>query len=93
MGVMNGTDDKLSSNCLIFGKPGEGLHKHFAGIAIFDVLATIGVAKVLSSDDREFGVILTLLIILSIIAHYLMGVPTTITKALFPNKKFDPACL
>ena len=70
---------------LIFGVPDEGVH-HFRilDIAIFDVLATVLLAKFISVYTKyDFYHILVILFIIGIIAHRLFCVRTTIDKLLF----------
>ena len=73
------------SNAL--GEPGKGIHKHFFGIAIADVLMTILAAWTLHLvyPKYSFWAYLIGLFILGIILHRLFGVKTTVDKFLFGN--------
>lgn len=68
----------------IFGKPGEGLHKYrMFNIAIVDTLLTI-IAGLVIAKLFKTNVYLTiiLLFLMSIIAHEMFCVKTTINKLL-----------
>ena len=78
----------------IFGKPGEGIHKYrIFNIAIVDVVATVILGYIIHIINQKlkifpkikFWYILVALFILSIVAHRLFCVRTTIDKLLFPN--------
>jgi hypothetical protein len=66
------------------GKPGEGFHTHFLGIAIFDLLGTILIGYVIwkytDINPWYIGIVLALITILS---HRLFCVNTTVNKAIF----------
>jgi hypothetical protein len=65
------------------GKPGQGIHTHVGGIAIFDTVATIGggylIAKRMEWDPAK--TILGLFVFGEIV-HWYVGVETTVTKSL-----------
>ena len=83
----------MGVDCLSLGVPGEGFHTHVGGVAILDVLGTVAVAGFLTKTTCEFGVVLVILFILSILAHLYFEVPTKVTTALFPNMGFPDRCL
>ena len=69
--------DNLCQYRNILGEPGKGIHTHYFGFAIFDLIATIILAFILMlyvkkyttmSHSLTFGIIL---LILLIIAEYL----------------------
>ncbi len=68
------------------GKPNEGVHKHFLGIAIVDLMATVIVsfliAFLLGNWIWGFAILLGLLV-LGILLHRLFCVNTTINKIIF----------
>lgn len=67
----------------IAGKPGKGFHVHIFGIAIFDLLGTILLSKILSYLFRtKTWIIFVILLIVAEILHYIFCVPTTIMKLL-----------
>ena len=67
------------------GIPGQGVHTHFLGIAIFDVVATILVAELLAYVFH-WNIYLTLIaaFLTGIVLHRMFCVRTTIDKLLFP---------
>ena len=54
------------------GEPGKGIHFHVCGIAVMDVAFTALAAFIV-------------LMVVGTIVHYMLGVRTTITKAVFPE--------
>lgn len=71
----------------ILGRPGEGIHTHVFGIAIADVLMTIGAAFVFHRLYPKYSVwaYLIALFVLGIVLHRLFGVKTTVDKWIFGN--------
>jgi hypothetical protein len=70
----------------IFGKPNEGIHSiRFGGLAIIDIIFTIGVAYLINNwtGRKKFILILIILFISGIIFHRLFCVRTSIDKLLF----------
>ena len=71
----------------ILGKPKEGVHSYrFLNIAIFDVLATILLAKVIQYyiiPETDIWLILAGSFLSGIILHRIFCVKTTIDKLLF----------
>jgi hypothetical protein len=67
------------------GVPGKGVHFHVAGLAMMDVIGTIGIALVISLiiPEWHFGVVLGIAFLLGIILHRLFCVNTTIGKLIF----------
>ena len=66
------------------GIPDVGVHTHFLGVAVFDVVGTIVIGVILSFLFK-WNIIftITILFILGIIAHRLFCVRTTVDKILF----------
>jgi hypothetical protein len=66
------------------GIPKVGVHKHYFGVAMFDVVGTIVIGLILSFTFK-WNIIITIVIlfILGIIAHRLFCVKTTVDKILF----------
>ena len=60
------------------GEPGVGLHRHAGGIALFDVLMTVAAAGLISAAGYDFVMVLFILFLMSLFAHWLFCVPTTI---------------
>ncbi len=72
----------------LLGKPNKGFHKHVFGIAIFDLLATILVAVLLSWWKKwNFFIVFLILMIIAIIVHRIFCVNTTINKFIFGKVK------
>lgn len=71
------------------GKPGKGVHSYrVMGVAVFDVLATIVGAYLLSRQvEFSFWQVLLFLFIAGILLHRLFCVRTTIDKLIFPSKQ------
>lgn len=71
------------------GKPGEGVHSYrVLDVAVFDVLATIVGAYVLSKyTEFSFWYVLLALFISGIVLHKLFCVRTTIDKLIFPSTR------
>lgn len=66
------------------GIPDKGVHKHFMGFAIVDVLMTvIGAALIAYLTKWSFVYVLIGLFLLGIILHRLFCVRTTVDKLLF----------
>lgn len=66
------------------GKPGEGFHTHFLGIAILDLLGTILIGYIIwkYTHVNPWYIILGLTLI-TIFFHRIFCVNTTINKAIF----------
>jgi len=73
----------------IFGKPNEGVHSYrLFDIAVVDLLATALVSGAISfTFNKNFIVILLILLLLGIIFHRLFCVNTTINKLIFGEIK------
>lgn len=71
------------------GEPGKGIHKHFMGVAVADVLMTIIAAYVfhLIYPKYSFLFYCVMLFVAGIVMHRLFGVRTTVDRLLFPNAK------
>lgn len=73
-----------------FGPPGQGLHTHIGGIAMFDVLLTLIGAYLIQMLFAKLNVkahymyFLVGLFVLSVFLHYTFCVCTTVTMMLFP---------
>lgn len=67
------------------GVPGEGVHTHYAGIAMADVLATVVAAECIVQVFHTNRVwTLLSLFLTGIVLHRVFCVRTTIDKYLFP---------
>ena len=73
----------------IFGKPNEGAHSYrLFDVAIVDLIATALVSGIISlAFNKNFIVILLILLLLGIILHRLFCVNTTINKLIFGEIK------
>jgi hypothetical protein len=73
----------------IFGKPNEGVHKHFLGIAWFDLIGTLLICFLIWRFTRLYNNIYNLLIVciigilLGILFHRIFCVNTTLNKSIF----------
>jgi hypothetical protein len=66
------------------GIPSEGVHKHYFGVAMFDVIGTIVIGVILSFLFKWNTILtITVLFILGVILHRLFCVRTTVDKILF----------
>jgi len=70
----------------IFGEPGKGLHSYrFMGFAIFDVLATLLGAILISYYTKISAYyVIPAIFLLGIVVHRMFCVRTTLDKILFP---------
>jgi hypothetical protein len=69
----------------LLGIPGEGVHTHYFGIALFDVLGTILVAEILSySFGWNIYLVLVTLFLAGIVLHRYFCVRTVVDQWLFP---------
>ena len=68
------------------GKPGEGVHAHFLGVAMVDVVFTIALAYILhrATGKFGFGAWLAISFAAGIVAHRYFCVRTTVDRILFP---------
>lgn len=75
----------------IFGRPGEGIHRHrFLGVAVVDVLMTIAGSYVLSRMTKmSFQDTTVLMFLIGIVAHRIFGVRTAVDKLIFSNHEDD----
>jgi hypothetical protein len=63
------------------GRPGEGFHKHFWGIALGDVLGTVAIAGVISyMTTWRFIIVLLVLFIVAEALHWYFCVDTAVIK-------------
>jgi hypothetical protein len=71
----------------ILGEPGKGIHTHFFGIAIADVLMVVVAAWILRCvyPKHSFWTWLAGLFVAGIVLHRLFGVRTVVDKLLFGN--------
>ncbi len=68
----------------LFGRPGEGIHQHFCGIAIWDVMFTVVAAIALACYfDVAIGRVALGLFLVGEGLHFAMGVDTAVMRALF----------
>jgi TM2 domain-containing membrane protein YozV len=69
----------------LLGTPGEGIHKHYFGFAVADILATLIVAEIISYVFQwNFIVVLFALVLTGIVVHRILCVRTEVDKILFP---------
>lgn len=69
----------------LLGTPGEGIHKHYLGIAIADLIATLIVAEIISYWFQwNFIIVLFALLLTGVIVHRILCVRTEVDKILFP---------
>jgi hypothetical protein len=69
----------MSKLLTIFSEPGEGIHKHYCGVAVAYVAMTGAAALVISKlTNKSFPLIFAALIALGI--HAAFGVPTALNK-------------
>lgn len=88
---MNCDNNYLSNYANVLGKPGEGFHKHVAGMAIGDIIATGIVAYGLSYyTDKSFIVMFIILFVIGTLLHIAFCVPTQFIKLL---KSIEPIVL
>jgi hypothetical protein len=67
------------------GEPGVGLHRHFFGFALFDILGTVLIGAVLAKLFHwSVGATVAALFLIGIFLHRLFCVRTTVDKLLFP---------
>jgi len=67
-----------------FGKPGKGFHFHVFGIAIFDLLATLIIAWIISRYTKaHFLLVLFIILIITVVIHRIFCVNTTFNKLIF----------
>ena len=69
----------------ILGEPGKGVHKHYFGVAIADIILTLIAAYLLHMFHPKYSFIFysVILFLLGIFLHRLFGVRTTVDKLLF----------
>ena len=66
------------------GIPNVGLHKHYLGVAIFDIGGTIIIGIIIALLFKwNILITISILFILGIISHRLFCVRTTVDKILF----------
>jgi hypothetical protein len=71
----------MSELSTIFAEPGEGIHKHYCGVAVADVAMTGMAALVISKlTNNSFPLIFAALIALGISVHATFGIPTALNK-------------
>jgi hypothetical protein len=65
----------------IFGEPGEGIHKHYCGVAVADVAMTGAAAVVIARlTNKSFPLVFAALVAFGIGVHAAFGVPTALNK-------------
>jgi|688.fasta_scaffold1010800_1 hypothetical protein len=68
----------------VLGKPKQGFHKHFLGVAIGDLVGTILVCVLIWKIFHvNFWLVLLIALLLGIILHRIFCVNTTINKSIF----------
>ena len=66
------------------GKPNQGVHKHYLGIAVFDLVATIILGYLIWKFTGVNPWVLAVVIaIITVLVHRLFCVNTTVNKAIF----------
>lgn len=66
------------------GEPNKGIHTHFLGLAIFDLIGTILIALLISHYSKvNFWLIFGIIFLLGILLHRLFCVDTTVNKLIF----------
>jgi hypothetical protein len=78
-------DSSLCPYKYLFGKPNESVHKYrILDVAIVDLSMTIAASYLIAQYyNKDFKIILVILILLGIISHRLFCVRTTVDKLLF----------
>ena len=78
-------DSSLCPYKYLFGKPNESVHKYrILDVAIVDLSMTIAASYLIARYyNKDFKIILVILILLGIISHRLFCVRTTVDKLLF----------
>jgi hypothetical protein len=65
------------------GVPGQGVHKHVGGIAIYDVVGTIGVSYGISKlTGWSFATTVVSAFVIGEIAHHMFSVDTAVMRML-----------
>ena len=75
----------------LLGIPGKGIHKiHIGGVAIVDLLLTLGLALLLSLIPKSppLTIWIIILLLLSIIIHNIFCTKTSVSNLLNSNSKF-----
>ncbi len=68
------------------GVPGQGVHTHFFGVAVFDIVATLVLTELVIYVFHTPRVITLFSIILTgIVLHRIFCVRTTLDRCLFPD--------
>jgi hypothetical protein len=68
------------------GVPGQGVHRHFFGVAVFDIVATLVLTELVIYVFHTPRVITLFSIILTgIVLHRIFCVRTTLDRCLFPD--------
>lgn len=63
------------------GIPGEGFHKHVAGIAIGDVIGTVAIAAGISAWTKyPFWIVFVCILLLAMFLHWIFCVPTAVNS-------------
>lgn len=66
------------------GEPGKGFHKHFLGIAVFDLVGTVLIALLIAHYTKvDFWLIFAIIFLLGVLLHRLFCVDTTVNKLIF----------
>ncbi len=66
------------------GVPGQGFHKHYAGVAIMDLFGTLMICAIIwYYTDIDFLLVVFVVMLLTIFLHRIFCVNTTLNKFLF----------
>lgn len=66
------------------GKPGEGIHFHFMGVAVVDVILSLLLAWFISNKTvGSFALWSFVVLLAGVVAHRIFCVRTTVDKILF----------
>ena len=73
----------------VLGSPAKGFHAHLFGVAINDIVGTVGLAYLTSLYGFEFKKALLGWFLMAEVAHYSVGVDTAVLRFV----KLSPKCL
>lgn len=66
------------------GEPNKGVHRHFLGLAIFDLLGTVLIALAIAHYSKvNFWLIFGIIFLLGVVLHRMFCVNTTVNKLIF----------
>lgn len=77
----------------ILGRPNQGVHKHYMGVAVMDVLGTLAFVGAVSYayelNTKQTVMLGGGMFALGVITHYLFGVNTTVNNLLGLGSKVN----